>query len=301
MRSITMLAQEAAAQQGLLTVGQLRALGESKDTISNLVRAGLLRRVHRGVYVVFGSPETWRLRVLAAVLAGGGRAVASHRTALGLWDLWSDVDTVEVAVRYPNHLVLDDVIVHRSLDLCGSDIQDVDGTPTTGLERTLCDIGLLVGPTELRRLVFHSVTTGLTTKEALEIYLDRVGRQGRNGVGPLRQVLEDMPSVVADSGPELELYSLLTTCGLPSPQTQYKIRFQQNDYRVDLAYPNERVAIEYDGFVPHSQKSQFERDRQRQNAFVLNGWTVLRFTAVDLRDRPYGIVREVRDALRAIS
>ncbi len=301
MQSINVLAQEAAAQQGLLTVEQLRTLGESKDTISTLVKAGVLTRVHRGVYVVFGHTDSWHQRVMAASLAAKGKAVVSHRAALVFGDLWTGADVVEVSVRYPHYLVLAGVVVHRSLDLCESDVEVIEGIAVTRLERTLCDVGLLVGPVELRRLVYHAVATEMTTRSALAAYVDRVGRQGRDGVGPLRTVLEEMPSAAVESGPELELYSLLTRSGLPIPETQYEVRFQRQDFRIDLAYPRERVAIEYDGFAPHSEKSQFERDRSRQNAFVLHGWTVLRFTAADLRDRPFGVVREVREALRAVS
>lgn len=64
---------------------------------------------------------------------------------------------------------------------------------------------------------------------------------------------------------------------------------------MDLAFPAQRVAVEYDGREAHAAGA-FVRDRQRQNDLVLARWVVLRFTAADLA-RPGLIVARVRAAL----
>lgn len=115
----------------------------------------------------------------------------------------------------------------------------------------------------------------------------------------LRHVLAGLPLAAADSGPELELLAVLRRAALPEPVAQYEVDLAGRRYRVDFAYPDQKVAIEYDGFEPHSGRAQFERDRQRQNTFVLSGWTILRFTRADLADRPRRIVDEVAAALRS--
>lgn len=55
--------------------------------------------------------------------------------------------------------------------------------------------------------------------------------------------------------------------------------------RIDVAFPDLRIAIEVDGFAYHSDRERFQRDRSRQNLLVGLGWTVLRFTWSDLHDR----------------
>ena len=40
------------------------------------------------------------------------------------------------------------------------------------------------------------------------------------------------------------------------------------------------------------------QDRRRQNALLAAGWTVLRYTSHDLRERPYAVVAEVLAAVR---
>ena len=66
---------------------------------------------------------------------------------------------------------------------------------------------------------------------------------------------------------------------------------------VDIAFPTERLAVEVDGWAWHHDRDRFERDRSRQNALVLAGWTVLRFTWADLTEDPTRVVVVVRAAL----
>jgi very-short-patch-repair endonuclease len=55
--------------------------------------------------------------------------------------------------------------------------------------------------------------------------------------------------------------------------------------------------IEVDGRAHHTTPDRFERDRERQNALVAAGWTVLRFTWRDLTTRPSAVVATVRRML----
>lgn len=59
-------------------------------------------------------------------------------------------------------------------------------------------------------------------------------------------------------------------------------------YRLDYAWPPARLAVEVDGYASHAGLEAFGYDRERQNALVLAGWTVLRFTWAHVRDRPGG-------------
>lgn len=59
------------------------------------------------------------------------------------------------------------------------------------------------------------------------------------------------------------------------------------------------AAVEVDGYGPHSSREAFQSDRARRNALVLAGWTVLRFTWADVRDRPAAVAAVLRRALAA--
>ena len=67
-------------------------------------------------------------------------------------------------------------------------------------------------------------------------------------------------------------------------------------YRIDLAYRNRRVGIEYDG-RSHLDGVRLATDRVRMNWLDSRGWTMRYFTARDLYDRPGQLVAIVRAAL----
>lgn len=80
------LAALATRQHGIVSAGQLRALGYSTTAVSKAAARGRLHRIHRRVYAVGHRDLTWEGRCLAAVLACAP-ALASHGTAAWLWGL----------------------------------------------------------------------------------------------------------------------------------------------------------------------------------------------------------------------
>lgn len=72
-------------------------------------------------------------------------------------------------------------------------------------------------------------------------------------------------------------------------------------WEIDIAFPAVRLAVEIDGWAFHSDTERFHRDRRKQNALVGAGWTVLRFTWRDIRDRPQDTVARIRAAVHRLS
>lgn len=68
-------------------------------------------------------------------------------------------------------------------------------------------------------------------------------------------------------------------------------------FYLDLAFRRERVAVEIDGRSTHDTPAAFQHDRTRQNALVLAGWLILRFTWQDIIERPDEVIAQVRAAL----
>jgi very-short-patch-repair endonuclease len=67
---------------------------------------------------------------------------------------------------------------------------------------------------------------------------------------------------------------VLVRAGLPSPVAQFRV-FDEEGFvaRVDFAYPELRIAIEYDG-LGHGERRAFLSDRRRLNRLVAAGWIV---------------------------
>jgi very-short-patch-repair endonuclease len=64
-----------------------------------------------------------------------------------------------------------------------------------------------------------------------------------------------------------------------------------------VAFPKAKLGIEVDGFAFHSSSEDFQHDRVRQNAIVLRGWQVLRFTWFDLTQNPDRVIALIRSAI----
>ncbi len=115
-----------------------------------------------------------------------------------------------------------------------------------------------------------------------ELQQDAGRRSGRGARRAQRAV--ELADARAESQPESRLRVALALAGLPAVP-QYTVRDAEGSFvaRVDLAFPEHKIAIEYDG-AWHAERGQFEKDRRRSNRLAAAGWTVLTVTAADLRD-----------------
>src|SRR5262249_13010237 len=103
---------------------------------------------------------------------------------------------------------------------------------------------------------------------------------------------------LAESPMETRLRLVAVDSGLPRPLPQHKImRGKQFVARVDYAYPQYKIALEYDG-DHHRDKTTFRFDMERQNELHVMGWTVLRFNADDVLLRPEQTAALIRTVLR---
>ncbi|WP_405091474.1 hypothetical protein OG767_30075 [Micromonospora sp. NBC_01392] len=103
----------------------------------------------------------------------------------------------------------------------------------------------------------------------------------------------------AQSPPESHLRVRLVLAGLPRPVAQHPVRVPAGPVlHPDLAWPEFRVAVEYDGRW-HADPDRMHLDRCRLNQLVGAGWLVLHVTGRRLRQEFPALVREIRAALVA--
>ncbi len=126
----------------------------------------------------------------------------------------------------------------------------------------------------------------------------KLARWGRfPGCATIRRAL-DLARPGAESPKETETRLLLASAGLPEPVVQYEIRGDdQFIARVDLAYPQWRIAIEYEGDGHRTDAAQWRRDIQRQRALEERGWIVIRITQLDLVEGAASLLASVRRAI----
>ncbi|RKN45499.1 endonuclease domain-containing protein [Micromonospora endolithica] len=185
--------------------------------------------------------------------------------------------------------------IHRAL-VERADVVERDGVTVTTPARTCWDVARWHDVVEAVVIIEALLARRLVTVPALRDYaLTRAGRRGWRAM--LRAVGLADPG--AESPQESRTRVRLQLAGLPRPRTQWVVtdggRFVA---RLDLAWPECKVAVEYDGLW-HDEPGQLHHDRRRLNRLLGGEWIVLHVTSRRLREDFDGFVAEVRAALRS--
>jgi very-short-patch-repair endonuclease len=250
--------------------------------------------VHPGVYRVAGSPESPEQKILAACLWTGG--VASHRTAACLWRL-DGVEPGSLEISSLRRVRSTEIKAYRR-HLPAGHVTRIGRIPVTTVPRTLFDLGSVADTATVEAAVTDALQRQRTTLARLRSCLEEAGGKGRPGASVLRSILEALGEQPIESVLELKLLRLLRRHGLPEPVCQFGIRKGSAVVaRIDLAYPELRLAIEADGSRFHSGPDAWRRDLARRNILTSLGWHVIHVTWPDLNERPRRVVEEVRQVI----
>jgi very-short-patch-repair endonuclease len=293
----------AGRQHGLVTTSQLLELGLTKDGVLRRVRAGMLFRVHRGVYAVAGTKDTFEFRVMAAALAGGEGALASHRCAavlFGLRRIRCDVPEITVSGRGAPRI--EGVTSHRRDVLTAADRTRIGVIPVTSPAWTLLDLAAEgMEPMRVGGALDDVLVRKLASPGAIERRVTRALRLHLPGAVMLAELVEERrrgkrPSA---TGLEDELLEVFRTYGLPEPERQFELRLPNGGMAIfDVAYPDLLLGFEADGDRWHKGLLDRMRDEARDEQAGLIGWTIRRYGTEDIRERPAGIADEI-ERLRA--
>ncbi|ORB67051.1 type IV toxin-antitoxin system AbiEi family antitoxin domain-containing protein [Mycolicibacterium tusciae] len=275
---------------GVITLDQARAAGLSARVVQRRLKSGDWVRCSRGVYFVNDRPFSDAARIRAAVWGYGVGAAASGLTA-AWWHALTRFapEIAEVTVPRDSHgrRHTDTRVRRRSLDEC--DIVERRGLRVTSLPLTVVEAAAKRGGGP--KLMDNALQRHVDLNSLWHAHLRNKGRTGAPRSRRLLQAASDGSRSVA----ERLLIKILNDAGI----TGWKANYRVGDYRVDVGFPGPRVVLEVDGMAFHTGAEEFQIDRQRQNAIVLNGWQVLRFTWLDLTEYPDRVVAVIRAAISA--
>jgi very-short-patch-repair endonuclease len=271
----TGIARIAARQYGVISVDQLESLGIHRQGRATRIRAGLLHRIHRGVFAVGHPGLSTEGRWLAAVLACGPDAVLSHVSAARLWRLLPQPRARNGESLPPVHVTVTrdgrnrpGIRVHRSRTLDPSQTTRSEGIPVTTPSRTLTDLR--------RTLPQPQFAAALRQAEFL------------------RLPIEDVPELDRTrSELEARFLGLCRRHRLPKPEVNSRI----GPFVVDFAWPGRRLIVELDGYRAHGTRSAFEEDRERDLRLRRQGYEVVRLTWRQLADHRGAIASTLRRLL----
>lgn len=130
----------------------------------------------------------------------------------------------------------------------------------------------------------------------------RLHEWGRfRGSGTLRQAVR-LARRAVESPKETETRLLILDAGFDEPVVQWEVWDGRHFVaRVDLAYPELRIAIEYEGDGHRTDKEQWRKDIQRQRELEDRGWIVIRLTQADLDDDGGALIARLRRAIASRS
>jgi very-short-patch-repair endonuclease len=281
----------ARGQHGVVAARQLREIGVSRTVVRDRVADGRLRRVHRGVYAI--GPLTQRATWMAAVLAVGPLAVASHGDAAALHG-------VRTANRSPVHVTVPrrararrGIAVHETAELLPRDRTKIDGIPVTSISRTLLDLADVLSRTQLRRA--YEQAEGLRILDLRAVH-DVLGRaNGRRCAAALRALVSYDPTSAAETWSELELrfLDLVREAGLPVPQVNVVVE----GFVVDVYWPAADLVVELQGYAYHSSREAFERDHARLARLKLAGYEVMALTWRQVTEEPAWVAGAIQSML----
>ncbi|MDP1806705.1 MAG: hypothetical protein Q8K72_16120 [Acidimicrobiales bacterium] len=301
METDRIIASIAAGQHATLSGRQLLEAGVPAHAIGHRARDGLLIAMHAGVYRLAGSPVTWHQRILAATLAAGAGAVASHRAAGFLHGLEGIEPKQEVTVNPERAPHPRGVIVHR-LHLARTDIAFHDGIPRTRAPATILGLAAVVPPPLLERALDDALLKGLVSCAQLQRRLDAGSRKGRNGSAALAALLAARAGAARWTQSEFErrLLALVARAGLPLPVPQFEVVLPDGRrVYLDFAWPDNRVALEAQSYRYHAGRIAWSRDQSRLALLSSMGWRVLPVTWDDLVGSPQDLIETVKRARAA--
>lgn len=271
----------------------------SRRTVAYWVAEGRLVRLRPGVLALPSASDDWRVRVAAAL--EGREAVASHGTALALWELAKHPPG-------PVHVTVDlarsgrgsaGVVVHRASGAV-EERRRVEGLAVTSAERAVVDTwgrpGLLKRPA-VRAAAIEAVRQRLCSPRDLEVELARQPRLAG------RAELARMVGLLANGcRSELEIWGCLRVLrapGMPAFVQQRRVSVGGRAFVLDAAYDDVLLAVEMDGAAWHGSRAQREQDIRRDALLAAIGWQTLRFGYRRLTSAPEGCRRDILAAYTA--
>ncbi len=273
------IAALAGAQHGVVAAQQCLVIGMTRWQIEHRVEVGRWTALHVGVYAVGHAALTPQGRYMAAVLARGPNAVASHRTAASLHGVQPHHAGAPHVLSPVKHRRRKGIEAHWTRRLPPEDVTTRRSVPVTTLVRTFVDLADIASADEYEEAIraaerIHGFDRGLVLPV-----------NGRRGSG---LIVRDR---VLMRGQLVRLFRrFVREAGLAEPE--YEVQFGQ--YDLDALWREQRVAVEIDDYATHLNRDAFDRDRVRDRVLTVAGFVPVRVTHTDLTRRRAELERHLR-------
>lgn len=280
------------AQGDVATTAQLLAI-LTRSQLDTRIANGQLVKVWPGVYSRREPDTSTRLR--GVDLRAGERVAICLGTAAAVYGFDIE-DVIDLHVLNPEGHQLrnsEGLVVHRR---DGAPVTEVGGRLTTTSAWTAVEIAR-----SLRRpRALATLDAALRSRscDARQLRAAAARQAGRRGIVTTRELIP-LATSEAESPMESEARLVMIDGGVPPDVLQYEIVDRNfRTWRVDFAWPDRKVAVEYDGFDWHSDREAFRTDRQKRAALQEMGWSLLSIVFDDVRHRSRDMLRRIEVELQ---
>lgn len=299
------------ATNGVFTRKEAVSLGYHDHAIAMLVKAGEWVRVRRGAYVLgpewaaMSASERYAVLCRAALRQARTEVVLSHLSSANEYGcpLWES-DLSQVHLTRSDHRAgraESGIVQHRGVIADDDVVVDEDGLQRMSATRTALELTTMLDVEHALVEIDFLLHAGLTTLEELHRRYESMQRWPHTLATDLVLRLADGRS---ESVGETRARFLCWSQHLPAPVPNFSIRnaLGVEIARVDLAWPEMGVFLEFDGKVKYeSRRREGEslvdcvlREKQRESLICeITGWRCIRITWADLY-RPAEIAARIR-------
>lgn len=285
----TAAAHWLADHHGVITNPGLRAAGVGRSTVDRLVRAGVLRVAHKGIYVLAASRPTIEQRCVVLSLAHPAGFVTGP-TAGVLLDLRRMPPTAALnfASRHGVHLPSEPgVRLRQTRALAAHDRRTRhDGITIATPRRLAFDLASDLSPLDHLSVVQQLLHRRLVTFAELVSTGDRLCHPARPGSARFKDSLRRLDgSAPAHSHPEVVLAEALRLRAVPIEQQTRVVRPAGGSIvHVDLAVAAIKWGIELDIHPEHRSIEGHGGDARRYRSLHLVEWQVEPVSEADMQN-----------------
>jgi hypothetical protein len=251
------------------------------------LRSGAMRRVWERVLVESAHETDLRTRCSAALLLHGPGTVVAGPTAARLHGHTAiDSPVVHVLVPYGHPARNRPGLAVHNGPLPPADVTEVEGLPLLTPERVAADLLCTARPRDAIAVVDQILgAEPAERREELRARLSRRLEKRADPRGTRRGLrLLGLATGRAESPPESWLLLEIADLGFPPAEVNWSL-YSPNGvelYRLDLAWPEPRIGLEYNGYAVHAERE--DEDLRRAEDLRRRGWIIIPVTVDDVQD-----------------
>ena len=289
----------AASQYGVVARWQLRRMGIGHDTVRGRIRDGAWIAATDEVLVRVGSHPGRGQAVAAAVLDAGPGALLSFQSAASWWRVpGAQLEPFHTLTAAGSRRRSTLSTVHVVRDVPPEWVVTLDGIPVARPELLALHLFATEPFGRAERWVERLWSMRLLDGGSIAIFLEGMGRRGRNGTAGLREYLDARPWPYTPSatGVELRARKILLQAGFVVEAQVESGSEERWSGRVDLRDARRPVILEVQSALHHEALVDRDADDRRLGCLREDGFVVVEVTDAEVFHRPEVVVDRYRKA-----